>query len=180
MMPETLPVVNPAGTMSPASRTHLERRWEMEEVHNRLLAKSQEIDRQIAAERHSAWFASCREVLWRRAEHLRHTRDARLIRLRTEGRCLYTEEANEALVAFRQHARAVQRNIGQAEMRASRLAMLNKLADARADAHGWGVMTVIDSSVADTILDSMSEPPALFATGGVQADTMLDSISATS
>jgi len=55
--------------------------------------------------------------------------------------------------------------------------MLNKLADARADAHGWGVMTVIDSSVADTILDSVSEPPALFAIGGVQADTILDSMS---
>ena len=60
MMPETLPVVNPAGIMTPASRAHLERRWEMEEVHNRLLATSHEIDRKLAAERHSAWFASCR------------------------------------------------------------------------------------------------------------------------
>ena len=93
---------------------------------------------------------------------------------------MYTEEAH---AAAQEHAHHVQRNIGQAELRASRLATLSKLSDARADAHGWGVRTVIDSSVADTILDTMSasgEPPAVLATGGVQADTMLDTMSASS
>ena len=64
--------------------------------------------------------------------------------------------AEEARAAAKEHAHRVQRSIGQEELRSSRLATLATLADARTDAHGWGVMTVIDSTVADTILDSMS------------------------
>ena len=63
----------------------------------------------------------------------------------------------------------MQRSIGQEELRSSRLATLAKLPDARIDAAGWGGATVIDSAVADTILDSdvEMEPQAV-------ADTLLD------
>ena len=64
--------------------------------------------------------------------------------------------AEEARAAAKEHAHRVQRSIGQEELRSSRLATLAKLADARADAHGWGVMTVIDSTVADTVVDTLS------------------------
>ena len=64
--------------------------------------------------------------------------------------------AEEARAAAKEHAYRVQRSIGQEELRSSRLATLAKLADARADAHGWGVMTVIDSPVADTVVDPLS------------------------
>ena len=40
------------------------------------------------------------------------------------------------------------------ELRSSRLATLTKLSDALTDAHGFALMTVIDSSVADTIVDN--------------------------
>ena len=79
---------------------------------------------------------------------------------------MYAEEAH---AAAQEHAHHVQRSIGQEELRSVRLATLAKLSDARTDAAGWGGMTVIDSSVADTILDSdvAMEPQAV-------ADTLLD------
>ena len=77
--------------------------------------------------------------------------------------------AEEAYAAAQEHAHHVRRMIDQEKLRASRLATLAKLSDARIDAAGWGGMTVIDSSVADTILDSdvEMEPQAV-------ADTLLD------
>ena len=150
---ETLPVVNPAGALSPTTVGTLERRWRMDEEHKRSLAKAQAIKVKIARGKHSAWLASCRAVLQRRGEHLFQKRQARFMKLRAKGRCMYAEEAR---AAAKEHAHRVQRSIGQEELRSSRLATLAKLADARADAHGWGVMTVIDSTVADTVVDTLS------------------------
>ena len=89
---------------------------------------------------------------------------------------MYAEEAH---ATAHEHAHHVQRSIGREELRSSRLAALATFSDARTDAAGWGGMTVIDSSVADTILDSdvEMEPQAVadtlldedWATGGVQA-----------
>ena len=150
---ETLPVVNPAGVLSPTAAGTLDRRWRMDEQHKRLMAKAQAFKVKLARVKHSAWLASCRAVIERRGEHLFQKRQARFMKLRAKGRCMYAEEAR---AAAKEHAHRVQRSIGQEELRSSRLATLANLADARADAHGWGVMTVIDSTVADTFLDTMS------------------------
>ena len=150
---ETLPVVNPAGTLSPNSVRTLERRWRIQEDQKRLLAHAQAVKRKVAHSKHSEWLASCRAVLKRRREHVAQKRQALFMKLRAEGRCMYAEEAH---AAAQEHAHHVQRSIGQEELRSSRLATLAKLPDARTDAHGWGVRTVIDSTVADTILDTMS------------------------
>ena len=61
---ETLPVVNPAGALSPTSVGTLERRWRMDEEHTRSLAHTQAIKVRIARGKHSAWLASCR-ASWR-------------------------------------------------------------------------------------------------------------------
>ena len=163
---ETLPVWHPGGALSPASVGKLERRWRIQEEQKRLLAHAQAAKRKVVHSKHSEWLASCRAVLKRRREHVAQTRQALFMKLRAEGRCMYAEEAH---AAAQEHAHHVQRSIGQEELRSSRLATLAKLSDARTDAAGWGGMTVIDSSVADTILDSdvEMEPQAV-------ADTLLD------
>ena len=160
---ETLPVWNPAGALSPASVGKLERRWRIQEEQKRMLAHAQVAKRKVVHSKHSEWLASCRAVLKRRREHVAQTRQALFMKLRAEGRCMYAEEAH---AAAQEHAHHVRRMIDQETLRASRLATLAKLSDARIDAAGWGGMTVIDSSVADTILDSdvEVEPQAVAAT----------------
>ena len=73
------------------------------------------------------------------------------MKLKAEVRDMYAEEAH---AAAQEHAHNVRRSTELEELRSSRLATLTKLSDALTDAHGFGVMTVIDSSVADTIVDS--------------------------
>ena len=163
---DPLPVWHPGGVLSPASAGKLERRWQIQEEQKRLLKHAQAVKRKVVHSKHSEWLASCRAVLTRRREHVARTRQALFMKLRAEGRCMYAEEAH---AAAQEHAHHVRRMIDQEKLRASRLATLAKLSDARIDAAGWGGMTVIDSSVADTILDSdvEMEPQAV-------ADTLLD------
>jgi hypothetical protein len=148
---DTLPVWHPGGVLSPASVGNLERRWRIQEDQKRLLAHAQAVKRKVAHSKHSEWLASCRAVLKRRREHVAQKRQALFMKLRVKSRCMYAEEAH---AAAQEHAHHVQRSIGQEELRSMRLATLAKLSDARTDAAGWRRMTVIDSSVADTILDS--------------------------
>ena len=69
------------------------------------------------------------------------------MKLPSEGRDMYAEEAHATAQA---HAHKVQRNMEIEQLRCSRMTRLTKLADALTDAHGYGVVTIIDSSVADT------------------------------
>ena len=72
------------------------------------------------------------------------------MKLKSEGRDMYAEEAH---AAAQEHAHHVPRGLEIEELGSSRLATLTTLSDALTDAHGFGVMTVIDSSVADTNVD---------------------------
>ena len=163
---DPLPVWHPGGVLSPESKRTLERRWRIQEDQKRLLKHAQAVKRKVAHSKYSEWLASCRAVLTRRREHVAQTRQTLFLKLRAEGRCMYAEEAHAEAECHARHAR---RMIGEEKLRASRLALLAKPSDAHIDAAGWGSWTVIDSSVADTIVDSdvEEEPQAV-------ADTLLD------